>query len=92
MLLEKSEKGFRKRQRNPEDYSQTKGIDRGEISRRKAAGECLRCAWPSGRKGTHRVKDCRRQIKLDKGTAGFPKAKEYQWVDLQEIVKSSDKD
>ena len=45
------------------------GIDSSELSRRKAAGECLRCAWPSSRKGAHRVKDCRRPTKLDKGTA-----------------------
>jgi len=38
----------------------------------------LRCAWPSDRKGSHRVKDCIWQIKLDKGIASFPKAKEYQ--------------
>jgi len=90
-FLKKSERGFQ-RKRNPEDYSQIEGIDKGEISRRKAAGECLCCAWPSDRKGNHRVKDCCRQIKLDKGTAGFPKAKRYQRVDLQEIVESSDKD
>jgi len=55
------------------DSSKTEGIDVNEVSRRKAAGECLRCAWPSGRKGNHKVKDCRRSIKSDKGTAGFPK-------------------
>jgi hypothetical protein len=36
----------------------TKGIQEGEIDRRKVEGECLRCAWPSDRKGSHRVKDC----------------------------------
>jgi len=39
------------------DYSKTEGIDNSEISRRKAANECLRCAWPFDRKGNHRVKD-----------------------------------
>jgi len=92
VFRKRSERSLRKRQRNPEEYSQTKRIDEGEISRRKAAGECLRCAWPSNRKGNHRVKDCRRQIMLDKGTPGFPKAKEYQWGDLQETVEGSDKD
>jgi len=33
---------------------------------------------PFGRKGNHRVKDCRRQIKLDKGTAIFTKDRNYQ--------------
>jgi len=39
------------------DYSKTDGIDVSEISRRKAANECSRCAWPFDRKGNHRVKD-----------------------------------
>jgi hypothetical protein len=55
----------------------TEGIQLSEINRRKSSGECLRCAWPIDRKGSHRVADCRRPIKLDKGTANFPKAKEY---------------
>jgi len=63
---------------NQEDYSKTDGIVDSEIQRRKAAGECLRCAWPFDRKGSHRVKDCRRQIKLDKGSAIFPKDKKNQ--------------
>jgi len=58
--------------------SKTAGIDEVKIQRRKAEGECLRCAWPSDRKGTHRVKDCKRPINLEKGTASFPKPKEYQ--------------
>jgi hypothetical protein len=57
------------------DTSKTAGIDEAELSRRKAAGECLRCAWPSDRKGSHRVAECRRPIKLERGVAGFPKAK-----------------
>jgi len=40
--------------------------------------ECLRCAWPFNRHGGYRVKNCIRQIKLDKGTAMFPKDKNYQ--------------
>jgi len=60
------------------DCSKMEGIDVSEISRRKAAGECLRCAWPCDRKGNHRVKDCHRQIKLHKGTALFSKDRNYQ--------------
>jgi hypothetical protein len=59
----------------PKNDSKTAGIDQAEIRRRKETGECLRCAWPVDRKGSHRVADCKRPIKLDKGTANFPKAK-----------------
>jgi hypothetical protein len=54
------------------------GIDQAEIIRRKQDDECLRCAWLSDRKGTHRFKDSRRPIKLDRGTASFAKVKGYQ--------------
>lgn len=55
-------------------YKETKGIDSAEVERSNAAGECLRCAWPSDRKGSHRVKDCKRPIKLHQGTASYPKS------------------
>jgi hypothetical protein len=58
--------------------TKTEGIEGTEINRRKSAGECLRCAWPSDRKGCHQVKDCIRPIKLDTGTAGYPAKKVYQ--------------
>jgi hypothetical protein len=51
------------------------GIEEEEIQRRSSSGECLRCAWPSDSKSGHRTADCRRPIKLDKGTATFSKAK-----------------
>jgi hypothetical protein len=73
-------KKFKKDQperRSTKDYSKTDGIEPSEKERRKAAGECLRCAWPSDRKGSHWVTYCIRPIKLDKGTACYPKAKEY---------------
>jgi len=60
------------------NFSKTEGINNSEISRRKAAGECLCCAWPCDRKGRHQVKDCKRQIKLDKGTALYPKGESQQ--------------
>jgi hypothetical protein len=53
--------------------TQTQGIDGSELSRRKAAGECQRCAWPQDRKGSHRTIDCYRWKRLHKGTAPFPK-------------------
>jgi len=60
------------------DYSKIEGIDSSEIQRRKAANECLRCTWPFDKKGNHRVKDCVRRIKSDKGTAIIPKNWKYQ--------------
>ena len=74
------------------DSTKTEGIDPSELSRRRAAGECLRCAWPSDRKGTHGVKDCKRPIKLDPGTASLPKAKEYQKMQIAGIELPSDDD
>jgi hypothetical protein len=83
-------KKFKKDKKHGQDRSQTAGIDSSELQRRKAAGECLRCAWPSDRKGSHRVADCRRPIKLDKGTAAFPKAKEYQKMKIAGMRIESD--
>ena len=71
------------------NYSKTEGVDLVEINRRKLAGECLRCAWPSDRKGEHRVKDCKQPIKIDTGTAGFARAKEYQKQQLSESGSSN---
>jgi len=73
-----SKKHLRKKDRylrKSADNLRTAGIDQKEILRRKETGECLRCAWPSDRKGAHRVADCRRPIKLGKGTASYPQAK-----------------
>jgi hypothetical protein len=53
--------------------TQTKGIDGSELRRRKAAGECQRCAWPRDRKGSHKTLDCFHWKRIDKGTAPFPK-------------------
>jgi hypothetical protein len=57
---------------------QIEGIDGSELQRRKAAGECQRCAWPRDRKGSHKTMDCFRWKRLDKGTAPFPKQKQYK--------------
>jgi hypothetical protein len=67
----------------------TEGIDEAEVQRRKAAGEYLRCAWPANRKGAHRVKDCHRPIKLDKGTTDFPKGKYSARVRQSSVEDSS---
>jgi hypothetical protein len=53
--------------------TQTEGIDGSELRRRKAAGECQRCAWPQDKKGSHKTLDCFRWKKLEKGTAPLPK-------------------
>jgi hypothetical protein len=55
--------------------TQTEGIDGSELHRRKAAGECQRCAWPRDRKGSHKTLDCFRWKRIEKGTAPFPKKK-----------------
>jgi hypothetical protein len=59
------------------NYDKTEGISVVENTRRKAAGECLRCAWPPDRKGNHRVKDCVRPLKTESGTASYPKGRKY---------------
>jgi len=74
--------------KNGKDYRRPFGINGSEIQRRKSSGEYLRCAWPADRKGSHRVKDCIRPIKLTEGTATFPKAKEYQQQPITEEVSS----
>jgi len=77
--LNKSKKISNKTTNDKRDYySKTEGIDESEIQSRKTARKCLHCAWPSDRKGNHYVKDCRRQIKIDKGTAPFTKSNKYQ--------------
>jgi len=40
------------------DNNKTIGITESKIQRRKAAGECYRCAWPPDRKGAHQVESC----------------------------------
>jgi len=64
-------------------------IDGDEITRRRKAGECLNCAWPADKKGNHRAQDCYRPIKLDKGTAYFPKEKFQKRKNRHESVKAS---
>jgi hypothetical protein len=76
--LRKKDRIRRERIKPKPKETKTAGINEPEIQRQKEAGECLHCAWPSDRKGIHRVKDCVRPIKLDNGTAGYPKAKEYK--------------
>jgi len=70
------------------DFHRMDGIDSDEIARRKLPGECYCCAWPSDRKSVHKVKDCVRPIKLDTGTANFPKAREYRKQQKSELGSS----
>jgi hypothetical protein len=58
--------------------TQTEGINGGELRRRKAAGECQRCAWPQDRKGSHKTLDCFRWKRIEKGTAPFPPKQNYK--------------
>lgn len=71
------------------DYSKTDGIEALEIEQWKAANVYLTCAWPAHRKENHRVKDWIRPIKLDKGTASYLKAKEYQKMQVAGMELSS---
>jgi len=74
-----SKKNPRRSKRVPKSPAvEIEGVEISEIKRRKAADECLRCAWPSDRKGIHWIKDCRRPIKLDKGTAPYARKNQYQ--------------
>jgi hypothetical protein len=77
------------KQKRTKDYSNTEGIEEAEIQRRKRAAEFLHCAWPADRKGAHRVKDCHRPIKLDKGTACYPRGKKYIRQDFSEVDPES---
>jgi hypothetical protein len=78
----KDRKSKKFKNRKGKDYekqsNELEGISEKELSRRRREKECLKCAWPADRKGKHFSRDCRRPIKLDEGTASFPKAKEYQ--------------
>jgi hypothetical protein len=57
--LRKKDRHLRKPATLPQkDNSGIAGIDLKEIERRQRTGECLRCAWPSDRKGIHRAADC----------------------------------
>jgi len=85
----KSTKQALKESGKRKDYPRTEGIEPDEIFRRKAAGECLGCAWPPDRKGTHSVKDCIRPIKLEKGTASYPKVRCYQQQEPLRLDQSS---
>ena len=54
------------------------GVPEEEVKRRRAAKECLRCAWPSDRKGAHGTMKCFQNVKVTSGTADFVKPKTYQ--------------
>ena len=65
------------------------GIPDKELDRRRKEKECMRCAWPSDRKGNHKTTDCYRSIKLSEGTADFPKAKAYQKMKIGAVELES---
>jgi hypothetical protein len=73
----KKDREFKDKRESP-GPTKPEGISEQELLRRRKDKECLRCAWPSDRKGKHCSRDCQRPIKLDAGTASFPKGKEYQ--------------
>jgi len=74
-----SDRKFKPKNKSNRTYAeQTEGIDKSELDRRKAAGECQRCAWPAVRKGAHKTIDYYIWARKEIGTAPFPKAKKYQ--------------
>jgi len=73
------EKNFKMKNESRKMYAeQVEGIDKSELDRRKSAGEYQRCAWPGDAKGSHKTMDCFQWKRMDKGTAPFPKGKDYQ--------------
>jgi len=88
--LRKKDRVDRKRSNLKPSLSKTEGIDEAEIQRRRRKGECLRCAWPSDRKGSHRVADCRRPIRLQIGTVLFPIKRGKQKSKPQQPVVEED--
>jgi len=85
---------FKKDRREDSSFKdKIEGIPGDELDRRRKEKECLRCAWPADRKGKHNTKDCYRDIKLDKGTADFPKAKAYQKMRIGAVeIESGEED
>jgi hypothetical protein len=60
--------------------TQTNGIDKVELERLKATGECQHCAWPGDSNGSHETLNCFRWKRLETEIAPFPKAKLYQQI------------
>jgi hypothetical protein len=54
------------------------GVPKSEIGRRREAKECLRCTWPSDRKGAHGTMKCFQEVKDTSGMADFVKPRTYQ--------------
>jgi len=59
------------------------GIPQDEMNEQNEPQQCMICAWPADRKGSHKTMECYRPAKTDAGTANFPKAKEYQKVKIR---------
>jgi hypothetical protein len=93
MKFEKKGKFKKERKEDSSFKDKIEGIPGDELDRRRKERKCLRCAWPADRKGKHNTKYCLRQIKLDKGTADFPKAKAYQKMRIGAVeIESGEED
>lgn len=57
---------------------QVEWIDKSKLDRRNATAEYHRCGWPGYRKDPYKAMHGYRWKRTDKGTAPFPKAREYQ--------------
>jgi len=65
--------------------TQTAGINRSEVRRRKAAGVRQHCAWPQDRKGSHKTIDCFRWARKQRGTALVTKHYQQLKAEIQGI-------
>lgn len=72
-----STKKIRKGKSGIQTLTKTEAIECSEIERRKVSGKCLRCAWPKEWTEIHRIEDCIRPMKLDKGTGSYLKMGKY---------------
>jgi hypothetical protein len=73
-----TDRKFKPHNKSNKTYAeQMEGIDISELDKRKAAGECQRCAWPGDRKGAPKAMDCFRWARKEVGMALFPKVKKY---------------
>jgi hypothetical protein len=89
----KDKNGKKSFQKGNSNSDNLEGISEKELSRRRKEKECLRCAWPSDRKGNHKTTDCFRPIKLDEGTADFPKPKAYLKMKIGAVeIESGEED
>jgi hypothetical protein len=84
---------FKPKNKSNQTYAEvTEGMDKSELDRMMAVGECQRCAGPGDRKGAHKTIDCFRWAKNEVGTAPCPNAMEYQKLKIGAYGQKEDSD